>query len=989
MSSKAACLSCLFAWSVIASVAVFADDNTGIEKRTGWSSSRIHGAPEPPPPFQAELAFPKLKFSRPLDISHAPGTDRLFVAEQAGKIYSFLPEADVASADLVIDLKQHHEKLRAIYGMTFHPDFATNRFVYVCYVDRSLDRDVGTRVARFRMQESDPPTIDPASEQPIIHWRSGGHNGCCLKFGPDGCLYISAGDSEVPTPPDPRRTGQDISNLMSSIMRIDVDHPQEGMGYSIPADNPFVSVEGARGEVWAYGFRNPWRMSFDRVSGELWVGDVGWELWEMIHRVRPGGNYGWSVMEGPQPILTEQKRGPTPILPPAIEHPHSEAGSITGGFVYHGQQLSDLKGRYIYGDFQSGIVWAAEFNDETVLNVTEIARTPLQLVAFAEDKNGELLLLDLRDQIYRLVPNPEEDRSHDFPRNLSRTGLFEDVETQRPAPGVISYSINAHHWADHTRSERWMAVPGSDPISVDDKGNWIFPDGSVLAKTVTMDNVLFEGSAGKEARSQRLETQILHRENGTWRPYTYAWNAEQTDAELVDSAGFSRDLQMRDADAPHGIRKQTWRFAARRECQLCHNPWVEAQTTIFGLQSASPLAVNAQQLRCSHGEGETQESQLAAWRQIGLLDEKLMQAVADVEPFADPYDASADINHRARAWLHVNCSYCHQFNAGGAATISLSHNVALEKTKTLNERPTQGTFRISDARIIQPGDPHGSVLYYRISKRGGGRMPRVGSSEVDVRGTQMIHSWIARMPVSDRESSTSSAIVAELPSRLNSADAEHRSKLIDELTSTTRGALVLLSLIDAAVLSPDVRAAVVEAASDHTQPEIRDLFERFVPADRRVKRLGTVVDRSDILNLKADVARGRSVYFNSTSAACINCHKLEDRGHQIGPDLSHIGKKYKREQLLMHILEPSRFMEPKYVPWLVETVKGRVYSGLLESQSDEAVVLKDAKGKLHTFPSSEIEELVRQQKSIMPELLLKDMTAQEVADLLAFLASLK
>ena len=156
----------------------------------------------------------------------------------------------------------------------------------------------------------------------------------------------------VPSPPDVMMTGQDCSDLLSSVLRIDVDHAEPGKPYRIPPDNPFVNMPGVRPEIWAFGFRNPWKMSFDRATGDLWVGDVGWELWELIFKVKRGGNYGWSVMEGPQPVNVEGRRGPTPILPPIKAHPHSEAASITGGYVYHGTRLPELAGAYIYGDYQ-------------------------------------------------------------------------------------------------------------------------------------------------------------------------------------------------------------------------------------------------------------------------------------------------------------------------------------------------------------------------------------------------------------------------------------------------------------------------------------------------------------------------------------------------------------------------------------------------------------------------------------------------------------
>ncbi len=954
-------------------------------KRDAWANSRVSGSPDPAPPYRVEPAFPRLKFEHPLDITSAPGSDRLFVAEQGGKIFSFPNDPGTETPDLVVDLKQVHKEVSALYGFTFHPDFARNRFVYVCYVTQN-DKPDGTIVSRFTMTGDEPGKLDPASEQILIRWWSGGHNGGCLKFGPDGYLYISSGDGGGPDPPDPLRAGQDVTRLLSAVLRIDVDHKEGDRPYRVPPDNPFINIAGARPEIWAHGFRNPWRMSFDRVRGDLWVGDVGWQLWEMIYRVERGGNYGWSVTEGPQSVLPEQPRGPSPILPPTVSHPHSEASSITGGFVYHGSRLPELRGAYVYGDFQSGKIWGLRHDGRQVTSLKELANTPLQLVAFGEDRVGELYLLDYErtKQIHRLVSNPDDGRNVDFPRRLSQTGLFASVTNQTPSPGVIPFSINAAHWADHATSERWLAIPGTEPVQLKADGNWQFPDGAVLAKTVAI-----EMERGVPASRRRLETQILHREQESWRPYTYVWNDDQTDAELAGAAGSDQVLKIRDPQAPGGIREQTYRIASRAECQLCHNPWVEKKTTVYGVQTASPLAVSTAQLNRAL-VGGSPVNQLARLQRLGWLAGKVPTSEGDAPRYVDPYDASADLNQRAKSYLHVNCAHCHQLHAGGSATIDLTFDTKLEKARAVDVRPTQGTFGITHAKVIAPGDPLGSVLHYRMSKTGGGRMPRLGSDEVDEPAVRMIHDWIAQLPrgtpdtavpTSDQHAALRTALRAEPPAA--------RTDVIRAGIASTRGALTLLQLIDRGELSVEVRREVVSITAEHPQAEIRDLFERFVPASQRQKRLGDAINRAELLAVPADAERGRQLFFRDGAASCKSCHRVRDVGENLGPDLSQIGKKYPPAELLTHLLEPSKLIDPKFIQYTLETTDGRVLSGLVIERTEQEVVLRNAQNPRLRFATSEIEQLVPQQKSMMPELLLRDMTPQQAADLLAYLASLK
>jgi putative heme-binding domain-containing protein len=969
----------------------------GIEKRTPWTTSRLTGSPDPPPPYRLERVFPKLTFKNPLLLSNAPGTDRLFVGEQAGKIYSFPNDPGCDRADLFLDLTTELQSwdpaakgVEALYGLTFHPQFAQNRYCYVCYVLNSkTSRDPlpdGTRVSRFRVSDTDPPRCDPKSEQVLITWLAGGHNGGCLCFGRDGYLYISTGDATSPNPPDALDTGQDLSDLLSSILRIDVDRAGD-KPYTVPADNPFVQTPGARPEIWAYGFRNPWKMSFDRVTGELWVGDVGWELWELVFRIQRGGNYGWSVKEGRQWVRPEGKRGPTPILPPTLDFPHTEAASITGGFVYRGRRLQDLVGAYICGDWVTRKLWGTHFDGDRITRHRELAQGTERIVAFSEDNAGELYLLNYDEvgTLHQLVPN-EQARAgpNNFPRRLSETGLFAPTAAHAPAPGVVPFSVNAEQWADHATAERLVALPGRTAVRVHDQpvnfpgtffsGKHFFPKDGVLAKTISL-----ELERGNPNSRRRLETQVLLFDGTNWHGYTYQWNDEQTDADLVPAAGADRTFVVTDPKAPGGRLQQHWHFPSRNECLTCHNPWAG-----YGLAFTLP------QLNKEHDYGPVVAGQLATLQHLGLLipaDSKAATAPGGLgQPpprLVNPYDPRLDLNARARSYLHVNCSHCHQFGAGGTADLELRYDSPLERMKVLEVRPVQGTFEIPGARILAAGDPYRSVLFYRMAKLGGGRMPHLGSEVVDERGLQLIHDWIKQLPQRRDEE----ALLDQLRSR-RGRPAE-RAKVIDQLLASTSGALLLAHALGTGRVPEAVRPQVLAAALARPEGQVRDLFERFVPDEQRVRRLGSVIKPEAILALKGDVDRGKELFFRTATVQCATCHRIAGTGSTLGPDLSQIGKKYTRAQLLESILEPSKTIEPQYVAYLVETTEGQVHTGLLAARTAQEVVLKDAKDKEIHIPAGKVAALVPQRNSLMPELLLRDLTAEQVADLLEYLGSLK
>lgn len=977
----------------------------GLEKRVPWTTSRMVGSPEPPVPYLVERVFPDLQFKNPVDMVAVPGTDQLAMLELDGRLQVWRNTAMPKSLHVAADLKTLEGVTRS-YGVAFHPDFPRKKEVFLCFITEPGQED-GTRVSRFRASSVDPLKIDLSREEVILTWTAGGHNGGALQFGPkDGLLYISTGDSGPAFPPDPKMTGQDISDLMASMLRIDVDHPANGLPYSIPDDNPFVDLKGARGEVWSYGHRNPWRISLDPETNDLWVGDVGWELWEMIYRVKPGDNYGWSILEHTQAVHPERPRGPTPIVPPTVAHSHTESRSITGGHVYRGSRIRDLYGTYIYGDYVTGKLWGVEVKEDSVGEPRELASSSLQVICFGIDHQRELYVVGYDGTVNQLVPNPAPDTSRQFPETLTATGLFSSVKSHELAPGVIPYAINAEPWEDGTVSTRFIALPGMSTIGVHTennvqkgnlRGEWLYPEGTVLGKTIQIDL-----DAGPGEKLHRLETQILHRHADAWHSYSYTWNEAQTDAVLGSPAGYDAVLHIVDEEAEGGVRRQTRHFAGRTECLLCH-------TTRGG----SVYGFRVDQLNREFDYGTVTDNQLRTLAHIGFFAEPLAKGVSPTEaPVAslasvtNPYDFNAKLAERARAYLHVNCAHCHRRGGGGTAALELPLNVALDKTNLVT-RPTQGTFGLTDAWVVSPGDPYSSTLYYRMSKVGRGRMPHFGSQVVDEGGLRLIHDWIEQLAADPsgpdiREATPEEKAAAD---RLKTANESSlllltggfgvkpslQEAAIDRLLKSTQGALMLSSFLRGfgRDLSPAIQKTAIALGVAHPDPQVRDLFEPFIPEEQRIKRLGNSINASEILVLRGDRERGRSFYLKAPGVQCRNCHQTGSDGRELGPKFDGIGKRLSRAEILDNILHPSKKVEEKYRTWLVETNSGKVYSGLLESRTDQQVRLRDATGKEIVLPAAEVDLMLEQKKSLMPELQLKDLTAQEVADLLAFLESLR
>lgn len=929
---------CLWAALVLGSPAAAQD-------RVEWTTSRVAGTPDPPSPYMSQRIFPRLSFREPIEILTAPGSDRVYVAEVNGKIYSFQPEPDPAEAALLIDLREAIPRFHQIYGMVFHPRYPEAPELFLCYVLKGEDPD-GTRVSRFRVRPGEPPELIPSSEEILLTFLGGGHNGGCLRFGPDGHLYIATGDGAGPNPPDILRTGQDCSDLLSSLLRIDVERREAGKLYATPPDNPFVGRAGIRPEIWAFGFRNPWKFSFDPPTGLVWVGDVGWDLWELVHLAEAGGNYGWSIMEGSQPVLTGLEPGPTPIRLPVMQHPHSEATSITGGYVYRGKRLSGLQGAYVYGDYGSGKIWALRMKGRERASVEEIADTPHAIICFGEDRDGELYVVDYGGGIYRLTPNPDAGFVQAFPHRLSESGLFASTRDADPAAGVRRYEIAATMWEDGASSERFVGIPGASTIGTGD-GNWPFPEGAVLAKT------LYFGSGNERLR---VETQMLHRYRGEWRAYSYRWRADQSDADLVSGPGEEGQISVPAEGG--GSREISWSFQSRSDCLRCHH--IHQPVIAF---SARFLDVP--------GDFGGDKGQLADLTAAGILEPGFAEPPEEGLP--NPWDEGKALADRARAYLHVNCAHCHQQNGGGMTPLNLPWQVRLDDTGAYDMVPTQGDFGIADARIVAPGAPERSVLYYRMAKLGHSRMPRIGSREVDWAGLDLVRRWIQDLGNPEKE-----------PPEVPLARAAERG---DWLRDPAR-ALVLQRHLQGLPIETPLRRRLVEQALLEGEPPVRDLFVPLLPAPERAPYEAQEPRPEEVLALRGDADRGARMVMEGRAAACLACHRCAGKGTSLGPDFEDLGTRLEPEQILEATLEPSRSIAEGFDGWLLETRDGAARTGLVLERGSGTLRFRDVSGD-HTFAESEVLRLEPWPQSLMPEKLLLGMSAQEAADLIAYLRSLR
>ena len=653
------------------------------------------------PPFTLVRAFTTLPVHSPTHLGPSgDGSGRLFLAEKSGIIRVYHPARQDTGA-IFIDLQPQALDFRpetGLLGLAFHPGFAANGRFFVHYSGESYR----TVLSEFRVSRDDPDRADPEERVLLeVPQPTDSHNGGHIEFGPDGYLYMGIGDGGGPEGEPRYDHGQDLTTLLGTILRIDVDSVEEG--YAIPADNPFAGNDrGWREEIWAYGLRNPWSFSFDPVSGLIWVGDVGERNREEIDLVERGGNYGWARMEGN--LCRDPEGCDDSLIPPVFEYGREEGLAVIGGFVYQGSRWPGLAGRYLFGDFGTRRLWALR-RDGEAWSSELLAVADEHILAFGRDAEEELYVL-ARKAVYRLESAAGRELP---PPRLSETGVFSSMRSQEPASRVMPYEVNAPLWSDGAGKKRYLVLPEEGRIRFRSDGAWEFPDGTVLVKSFYVGELI-------------AETRLLIKRTGYpgWDGYSYKWNADRNEAFLLEVAATGEYS----VSSPDGARTHQHYFPSRGQCGDCHTP---ASGYVLGLRTGQM----------------NRDGLIEAWEREGLFDGGLPPP-REWAKWPEPADESLPLERRARAYLAANCANCHRPGHGIRAVFDLRFDTPVAETGVL-ESARLGDLGVQEARIVERGEPQRSLLYLRMLETGRWRMPPLATALVDTLGARLVGSWIERL----------------------------------------------------------------------------------------------------------------------------------------------------------------------------------------------------------------------------------------------------
>lgn len=530
-------------------------------------------------------------------------------------------------------------------------------------------------------------------------------------FGPGGLLFIGSGDGNH------AGRAQLCNDLHGKILRVDINTTEP---YAIPSGNPFASDSSCRGEVYALGFRNPWRFSFDMQSTTLWVGDVGAGSAEEVNKVDSGGNYGWPIYEGFECKITD-KCNNLGLRTPLYAFPHgSESVAIIGGYVYRGSAIPSLKGNYLFTLFGMQELLSLKQSTSTGdWNATTLASGISNYSSHFVDRDGEMYSItgyQPNPVVRKLVPDPSGAGEQEIPALLSATGCVNPSSPLNVVSGAIPYSVNSPLWSDGATKRRWAALPAGGKISITSTGDFVFPVNSVLIKEFSL--------GGKP-----VETRLLkHHTNDTWAGYTYAWRSDLSDADLVSADG------MEGPTIPGTSLK--WQFPSRVQCMVCHT---DTANYALGPEIAQLNRLSPDPYPQSGRQG----NELATWAGIGLFSTSLSAPVAQLPALTDTSEESASPTLRARSYLHSNCSGCHQSGGPTRADIDLRYMLRPSQMNACNTPPVVSDLGVAGAMPIVPLNINKSLIYLRMTRRNADQMPPLGTQLIDHQiGKKMVRYWI-------------------------------------------------------------------------------------------------------------------------------------------------------------------------------------------------------------------------------------------------------
>lgn len=699
----------------------------GLDTRPSNTTCKAPARPPSTAPVAFERVYANVNLNTPMMMAQIPGDKtRWFAALRGGNVVSFPTANPGAAPTTVANVPALAGSGLAglggeggLLGFAFHPKFATApvKKLYVTWTTDGQASGSMRSVVGYLTSPDNGATFNAYTQ--ILSFdqtAATNHKGGGIAFGKDGFLYLSFGDGGGGD--DQFVKGQKKTEFFSKVLRIDVDNVPGGQTYGIPSDNPFKNG-GGEPATFAYGFRNPYRFSIDRETGDVWVADVGQNKWEEVDQVKLGGNYGWPCREGAHDYLAgNAAKCPSKVglLDPVVENEHTPANtrSVTGGVVYRGKAIPDFVGNYVYGDYKTQELFTITFDTtsgEAKSTKLEGTGIPADVWgSFAEDNDGEVYAVSLTGAVYKMVPKAGGAPSA-FPDRLSKTGCADPADVKKPASGLVPYGVNAQLWSDGADKQRFIALPDGATATVKADGDFDFPNGTVLVKTFAI--------AGK-----LIETRLfLRHDDGGWAGYSYEWLDDQSDAVLLPSS------------KKKTIGTQTWHFPSRSECVRCHT---EAAGRTLGLELGQ---LNGD---LTYPATNRIANQLTTLEHIGVFDKPLGKPASELAAYPDPY-GTGPLELRARAYLHANCSNCHREDGGGRGNMSLLFGLPLKDTASCNADPEAGDLGIAGAKLIVPGQPTKSLVSVRAHAAGANRMPPLASHVVDTKGMEVIDSWITSL----------------------------------------------------------------------------------------------------------------------------------------------------------------------------------------------------------------------------------------------------